>query len=723
MSTIFLIIVVFTAPFTITGLVTYQMSEPDFSNLLSDQDFERWDSATKDQIQLFFEQKNSWLKDPLEGKHPSEVISQIAEEYKVNPLLILARMQTEQSAVETSTPSARQRTALTGCGCPNVGGCNPKYSGVYEQLTCTAQLYRKWYDTGKGFTYPREFAQDQWERRDFNWGIAGKNQQTVKNAATYALYKYTPHTYDYHLRTPGGGNYLFINLYQRYMQELGVLPQTSGQLTEGEESTTILTFSSPFQYITHPSFTIQGDYDLTSHLSSYREYILMAQRVKEQFLECMKKGSDVAGNDNPQGDNDAESCAAFAKRQVRPLLLGYELTGEDEPGAFALLFDAGVGRFGLLLADTISPTPIVPDGTSFIDEDRSTIPSADGKGALLSWGYSPSSDIEKYRVYCSDEEFSADDFKTINTRKAKDIRRVGIGLPLCNSMFIPDCGYIIKEDGNVEHKPFVPEKTYYFTVVGIDEVPIRSQGITVASWTAKEKEIGYTEDDDIVCIPQLELEPEQEEMPVIPEERREEQTLPPSSRVLAVGDSITQHGYFLNYLSSRCPSIQFDKIGYSGCSAQLISSCFVNGQSANAACLRNCLSPQGEVGSFSLDSYDTVIILAGVNEVSYQQPSVTEEALSRMYAKAKSEGKKVIALTITPWNGASDTAKQRIQQINSWILSEPQNVDVVVDTYAALDNGSGQMGGEDTGDGLHPNQQGGDKMGEAIRQASFPTCI
>src|SRR3989338_8882211 len=77
-------------------------------------------------------------------------------------------------------------------------------------------------------------------------------------------------------------------------------------------------FSSPFQYITHPSFTIQGDYDLTSHLSSYREYILMAQRVKEQFLECMKKGSDVAGNDNPQGDNDAESCAAFAKRQVRP---------------------------------------------------------------------------------------------------------------------------------------------------------------------------------------------------------------------------------------------------------------------------------------------------------------------------------------------------------------------------------------------------------------------
>ena len=49
----------------------------------------------------------------------------------------------------------------------------------------------------------------------------GPKSLNIVNASTYALYRYTPHTYDYKLgHNKGGGNYLFLTFYKKYSQQV-----------------------------------------------------------------------------------------------------------------------------------------------------------------------------------------------------------------------------------------------------------------------------------------------------------------------------------------------------------------------------------------------------------------------------------------------------------------------------------------------------------------------
>lgn len=172
----------------------------------------------------------------------------------------------------------------------------------------------------------------------------------------------------------------------------------------------------------------------------------------------------------------------------------------------------------------------------------------------------------------------------------------------------------------------------------------------------------------------------------------------------AIGDSITEGGYYTNRLKNRCGADLFESHG-------------VRGQRTNTI-----------LGRFDSDilanNYKDAMILAGVNDlVSDISVENIESNLSAMYAKAKQKNMRVIAITLTPWKGYSQWNEQRqgkTEQINEWVRNHPANVDIVVDAYTTLNDGTDKLKPEyDPGDHLHPNLVGYNALGDAIFAVAY----
>ena len=192
--------------------------------LMSDLFFEHSRSITAQTLQQFFETtpygKRSWLADAeIDGVSAAKRIVQVSQSLSINPILLLARMQVEQSLISrVNPPSQHARDFAFGCGCYDYEACYERYRGLGQQLVCAGETLNKLYQQ----------SQDQkglWR--------AGKSKETLDretvtpaNHATAAFYAYTPWV----LRGQGG-NWLVWNIikrFTRFFQEQGVLNQRLG---------------------------------------------------------------------------------------------------------------------------------------------------------------------------------------------------------------------------------------------------------------------------------------------------------------------------------------------------------------------------------------------------------------------------------------------------------------------------------------------------------------
>ncbi len=139
----------------------------------------------------------------------STVIAQAAAMWGLNPEVIVATLQKEESLVTgTSCDSWRYNSAM-GYGCPDSGGCNPKYVGFNKQV-----LWGAWqlkfnkersygntaWDGDDTITYTGYMTQGTRKRcgscsSNFYDGYASLDGQSVylENGTTASLYTYTPH--------------------------------------------------------------------------------------------------------------------------------------------------------------------------------------------------------------------------------------------------------------------------------------------------------------------------------------------------------------------------------------------------------------------------------------------------------------------------------------------------------------------------------------------------
>lgn len=195
----------------------------DKNFIVSDSMFQFDPNITANSIQSFLEKtpysidKNkreetrirSWLADhtletTLNGQRVStraaDVIWQVAEKNNINPVLLLARIQTEATLVsKTKKPTQALIDAAAGCGCPDGGRCTRSYKGFENQLTCAAEIFNKWYDASA--EYPHGIT--TWWRKDFSRKTNDPIAVTPSNHATAAMYAYTPW-----VLTGKGGNWL-----------------------------------------------------------------------------------------------------------------------------------------------------------------------------------------------------------------------------------------------------------------------------------------------------------------------------------------------------------------------------------------------------------------------------------------------------------------------------------------------------------------------------------
>ncbi|MDN4475164.1 hypothetical protein QQX09_04735 [Demequina sp. SYSU T00192] len=122
-----------------------------------------------------------------------EIIAAVGKACDISPKAILTILQKEQSLVTSTAPSSRAFAYAMGAGCPDDGGCNTPYQGLYQQVYYGASLL-------KGYTLPTSshygrYAAGQTSAIQYNVPTScGTKDVYVENQATHALYVYTPYT-------------------------------------------------------------------------------------------------------------------------------------------------------------------------------------------------------------------------------------------------------------------------------------------------------------------------------------------------------------------------------------------------------------------------------------------------------------------------------------------------------------------------------------------------
>jgi hypothetical protein len=206
---VFLLIIAFVfalAPFSTSA----QVAEPVFNpaHVISDAVMNDYNSMNIGDIQRFFQEKGStlswYITADYEGnlKTAAEIIYMAAQQYQVNPKLLLAFLQKEQSLITSTAPTQNRYDWAMGYGvCDSCRYDDPKiqkYKGFGKQVDCAAGAMRFYTENANTYGFIRKAGETV--------TISGENF-TIQNQATANLYTYTPHIH---------GNKLFFTLYNRY---------------------------------------------------------------------------------------------------------------------------------------------------------------------------------------------------------------------------------------------------------------------------------------------------------------------------------------------------------------------------------------------------------------------------------------------------------------------------------------------------------------------------
>ena len=160
--------------------------------VLPDEALEDPNALTVSEVQAFLDHtphgNTSVLADhQSNGRTAAEAIVDAGTVYGISPLILLTRLQLEQSLIGKSSASSNRLNWAMGCGCPDGGGCNSAYKGFDRQVECAAERFS---------TYLKEIRQDG--ATIAGWAI-GEASSTLdgytvrpRNAHTAAMYTYTP---------------------------------------------------------------------------------------------------------------------------------------------------------------------------------------------------------------------------------------------------------------------------------------------------------------------------------------------------------------------------------------------------------------------------------------------------------------------------------------------------------------------------------------------------
>lgn len=77
-----------------------------------------------------------------EGKTAAKIIYETAQEYKINPQVLIVLIEKESSLITDTIPNNYDYRTMTGFGCPDTAPCDAKYFGFKNQIRKAAWLFR-----------------------------------------------------------------------------------------------------------------------------------------------------------------------------------------------------------------------------------------------------------------------------------------------------------------------------------------------------------------------------------------------------------------------------------------------------------------------------------------------------------------------------------------------------------------------------------------------------
>lgn len=125
-----------------------------------------------------------------QGQSAAQVIANAAQACRVSPKVLIVLLQKEQGLVTSKNPTARNYARATGFACPDTAPCDPAKAGFATQVYAAASRLQQY----KAEPHRFNFAVGRTSNIGYHPNKAcGSTSVTPQNAATAALYNYTPY--------------------------------------------------------------------------------------------------------------------------------------------------------------------------------------------------------------------------------------------------------------------------------------------------------------------------------------------------------------------------------------------------------------------------------------------------------------------------------------------------------------------------------------------------
>ena len=124
------------------------------------------------------------------GKSAAQIIWEVGQQYGINPQVLIVMLQKEQSLITDDWPWRVQYQKAMGYACPDTAPCDTQYYGFYNQVSSAAWQMKRY------IAYPNSYNFKAGVTRNILWSpntSCGSSPVYIENAATAALYNYTPY--------------------------------------------------------------------------------------------------------------------------------------------------------------------------------------------------------------------------------------------------------------------------------------------------------------------------------------------------------------------------------------------------------------------------------------------------------------------------------------------------------------------------------------------------
>ena len=122
------------------------------------------------------------------GETAAHIIWQAAQDYRINPQVLIVNLQKETSLITDPIPNNSDYRKAMGYGCPDTAACSSRYYGFKNQVRNAAALFRTVLDGG----WTNHPLGNNYIQYNPNSGCGG-SWVNIRSLATSALYRYTPY--------------------------------------------------------------------------------------------------------------------------------------------------------------------------------------------------------------------------------------------------------------------------------------------------------------------------------------------------------------------------------------------------------------------------------------------------------------------------------------------------------------------------------------------------